>query len=131
MLFFTFFASPNIPWMLFWLGAGFFMSERHRLTFVIPFITTLLGYTDATVIYILLVWLCDFADKPLFTSDTGKGQVNTWLEKAFSSFAPFKKKREESSLLDKHNPQIEVEPEKEKSAWRVSPKKIKDKFLKI
>lgn len=125
MLFFTFLASPNIPWMLFWLGAGFFMSARHRLTFVIPFITTLMGYTDATVIYILLVWLCDFADKPLFTSDTGKGQVNKWLARVCPKyFAPSKNEVEVQAANT-------IEVQTEKKNWRVSPKKIKSKILKI
>lgn len=120
MLFFTFLASPNTTWMLLWLGAGFFMSERHRLTFVIPFVTTLLGYTDATVMYILLVWLCDLADKPLFTSDEGKGQVNMWLEKVFRTHTQTKN-------LDNTVENVEVE----QKSWRISTKKIKEKFMKI
>lgn len=131
MLFFTFFASPNITWMLLWLGAGFLMSERHPLTFVIPFATTLMGYTDATIVYILLIWLCDFADKPLFSSDTGKGRINAWLEQTFPNFGPFKHKREEQEfkdLLEKDELKVKVEKKKD---WRMSPKKIKDKFMKI
>lgn len=126
MLFFTFFASPNIPWMLFWLGAGFFMSARHRLTFVIPFIATLLGYTDVAIVYILLVWLCDFADKPLFTSeDHGEGQINKWLARAFPKyFAPPKNEVDVQSANT-------VEVQSQKKNWRVSPKKIKNKILKI
>lgn len=131
MLFFTFLASPNISWMLFWLGAGFLMSERHPLTFVIPFATTLMGYTDVTVAYIALIWLCDFADKPLFSSDSGKGRINMWLEHTFQNFAPFKKKREEQELkdmLEKDNHSVRVEKKKD---WSLSPKKIKEKFMKI
>lgn len=133
MLFFTFFASPNIPWMLFWLGAGFLLSERHPLTFVIPFSTTLMGYTDLTVWYILLIWLCDFADQPLFTSqDYGKGRINVWLEKIFPNFGPFKQKREEEEFKElwrKDHPEVVVE--KKKKDWSLSPKKLKDKFMKI
>lgn len=133
MLFFTFFASPNISWMLFWLGAGFLLSERHPLTFVIPFATTLMGYTDLTVWYIFLIWLCDFADKPLFTSqDYGKGRINVWLEKIFPNFGPFKQKREEEEFKElwrKDHPEVVVE--NKKKDLRMSPKKLKDKFMKI
>lgn len=134
MLFFTLLASPNISWMLFWLGAGFLMSERHPLTFVIPFATTLMGYTDATVVYILLIWLCDFADKPLFSSDSGKGRVNAWLERAFPNFGPFKPKREEQELKDllgKNDSNMKSVKVEKKKDWVLSPKKIKDKFMKI
>lgn len=102
------------------------MSARHRLTFVIPFIATLLGYTDLAIVYILLVWLCDFANKPLFSSeDYGEGQVNKWLACVCPKyFAPSKNDVDVQATNT-------IEVQSQKKSWRVSHKKIKNKILKI
>ena len=131
MLFLTLLASPTTTWMLLWLGAGFFMSERHRLTFVLPFVLTLFGLTDAVIAYMCLVWLCDFVDKPLFSWENGaKGQINAWLEKVWPKvFGPSKQEREEKELRELLNKDTVLVVE-EKPIWRLSPKKIKEIVLK-
>ena len=83
MLFLTFFATPAVWWMALWLGLGLIgRSERSWMTFVIPLVFLALGHPNWVQWYIGVIWLCDFFDKPLFSSeDEGVGSVNAFFSK--------------------------------------------------
>lgn len=92
MLFLAWLASwgtPNVTWMLIWLGLGFVASDRSPLTFVFPFLATLLGHPEVAVGFFWVVWLLEFANIPLFSSkEHGKGRINTALERLWRKKPP-------------------------------------------
>lgn len=125
MLFLAWLASwgtPNVTWMLIWLGLGFVASDRSPLTFVFPFLATLLGHPEVAVAFFWVVWLLEFADIPLFSSkEHGKGRINTALARLWKKPAPA------SAALE------EIAVEKDESAPvlpKVSPISLRKAVLK-
>ena len=61
-------------------------SERSRLTFVIPLLALLWGHFDWVIGFACLIWLCDWLDRPLFSSkDQGVGLFNRSFKKELVS----------------------------------------------